>query len=549
MPLIYSVLIPAAILLALLLLIGLVFAAFYKRSTRETSLVRTGSGGRKVIVDGGCVVIPVLHDLMRINMKTLRLEVRRDGTNSLITQDRMRVDVAVEFYVGVQSNEEGIARAAQTLGNKTFAIEDLREMIEGKLVDGLRSVAARMKMDELHEQRSDFVQQVQAAVSEDLVKNGLQLESVALTALDQTPFEQLDDQNAFNAVGMQRLAEITASARKQRAAIEANARVEIEKSEQQAVILTYEVARQAEEARINQSIAISELKANEVAELARRDEDAKRLTEQARISRERDVRGAEVEAKRALDIANQDSAILIAKKSEEESKALAEANTARALAVASEEQVTTARALAVAERQKKITILEAEQTAETEATATRVTARAEKDAADDRAEAILASANAEAQSIQILASASKDRSLAEAEGRRALIAAENEISEALIAYKIATQRLDALPAIIREMVAPANNIDSIKVHQLSGMSLGNSAAGHEGSDGGNPRGAIDQVYDAITQMAVQMPALKALGDSVGISFADGVNGVLGKDFVPAPVAVAGTIAAPEKTAS
>lgn len=529
MSLIYSVLIPAAILLALLLLIGLVFASFYRRSTRETSLVRTGSGGRKVIVDGGCIVIPVLHDLMRINMKTLRLEVKRDGTNSLITQDRMRVDVAVEFYVGVQSSEEGIARAAQTLGSKTFAIEDLREMIEGKLVDGLRSVAARMKMDELHEQRSDFVQQVQAAVSEDLVKNGLQLESVALTALDQTPFDQLDDQNAFNAVGMQRLAEITASARKQRAAIEANARVEIERSEQQAVIQTYEVARQSEEARVAQSILISELKANEVAELARRQEDAKRLTEQARISRERDVRGAEVEAKRALDIANQDSAILIAKKSEEESRATADANTARALAVASEEQVTTARSLAVAERTKKITILEAEQAAETEATATRVTARAEKDAADDRAEAVLASANAEAQSIQILAGAAKERSLAEAEGRRALIAAENEISEALIAYKIATQRLDALPAIIREMVAPAHKIDSIKVHQVSGMHMG---GGQVGETAAEPRGAIDQVYDAITNMAVQMPALKALGDSVGVSFGDGVKGVLGTDFAP-----------------
>jgi len=64
----------------------------------------------------------------------------------------------------------------------------------------------------------------------------LQLISVALTALDQTPFEQLDDQNAFNAVAMQRLDEITASAHKQRAAIEANVRVWIERSEQQAVI-------------------------------------------------------------------------------------------------------------------------------------------------------------------------------------------------------------------------------------------------------------------------------------------------------------------------
>ena len=148
----------------------------------------------------------------------------------------------------------------------------------------------------------------------------LQLVSVALTALDQTPFEQLDDQNAFNAVGMQRLDEITASAHKQRAAIEANVRVWIERSEQQAVIQAYEVARESEEARINRSILMSEWKANEVAELARRQEDAKRLTEQARISHERVVRGAEVEAKRALDIANQERAILIAKKSGEESR-------------------------------------------------------------------------------------------------------------------------------------------------------------------------------------------------------------------------------------
>ena len=175
--------------------------------------------------------------------------------------------------------------------------------------------------------------------------------------------------------------------------------------------------------------------------------------------------------------------------------------------MASEEQVITARSLAVAERQKKIILLEAEPIAETNATATRVTARVGRDAADDRAEAMLASANAEAQSIPILAGAAKDRALAEAEGRSALIPAENAISVALIAYKIATQRLEALPAIIREMVAPANDIDSIKLHQVSGLSFGGAAAGEAGATAG-PRGAVDQVCDAITQMAVQLPALK-----------------------------------------
>ena len=75
-------------------------------------------------------------------MKTLRLEVRHTGDGALITKDRMRVDVGVEFYVSENATEEGIARAAQTLGDRTFFVDQLREMIDGKLVDGLRSVAA-----------------------------------------------------------------------------------------------------------------------------------------------------------------------------------------------------------------------------------------------------------------------------------------------------------------------------------------------------------------------------------------------------------------------
>jgi flotillin len=201
--------------------VALVVSRLIKRATREVSLVRTGAGGRKVIMDGMALVVPMLHDVTPVNMKTLRLEVRRSADGALITRDRMRVDVGVEFYVSVNATNDGISRSAQTLGSRTFDIDALREMIEGKLVDGLRAVAARLTMDELHENRAEFVQQVQNAVSEDLLKNGLELESVSLTALDQTPFEALDENNAFNAVGMRKLAEVIATSKKERAQIDA----------------------------------------------------------------------------------------------------------------------------------------------------------------------------------------------------------------------------------------------------------------------------------------------------------------------------------------
>ena len=65
--------------------------------------------------------------------------------------------------------------------------------------------------------------------------------------------------------------------------------------------------------------------------------------------------------------------------------------------------------------------------------------------------------------------AGKDRALAEAPGRQALITPESEISAAMGSFKVTTQRIKALPAIIREMVAPAQYVNSIRVQQVTGL--------------------------------------------------------------------------------
>ena len=198
-----------AIFLALLA-IGLVFSRLYKRSSKEVSFVRTGFGGQRVIMNGGSLVFPVLHEIVPVNMNTLRLEVNRSDEQALITRDRMRVDAQVEFYVRVQPTQESIANAAQTLGRRTMQPTDLKELVEGKFVDALRAVAAEMAMEELHEQRVNFVQKVQAAVSEDILKNGLELESVSLTGLNQTNRDFFNPQNAFDAEGFSELPEAVA---------------------------------------------------------------------------------------------------------------------------------------------------------------------------------------------------------------------------------------------------------------------------------------------------------------------------------------------------
>ena len=110
------ILIVAGVSVIALLVIGFTLARLYTRATKETAFVRTGLGGEKVIKDGGAVVLPVVHEIIPVNMNTLRIEVEKTSKDALITKDRMRVDVKADFYLRVAPKAAGISMATQTLG-------------------------------------------------------------------------------------------------------------------------------------------------------------------------------------------------------------------------------------------------------------------------------------------------------------------------------------------------------------------------------------------------------------------------------------------------
>ena len=199
----------------------------YLRSSKERAFVRTGFGGQKVVQNGGAFVLPILHEVIPVNMNTLRLEVSRGRDKAIITRDRMRVDVVAEFYVRVQAMPDAIAAAAQTLGQRTMQPETLKELTEGKFVDALRTVAAEMTMEEMHEKRGEYVKRVRAVVAADLLQNGLELETVSLTQFDQTSMEFFDPSNAFDAEGLTRLTEQIERRKKLRNDIEQDTMIQI----------------------------------------------------------------------------------------------------------------------------------------------------------------------------------------------------------------------------------------------------------------------------------------------------------------------------------
>jgi len=520
------VLIAGSILL-LLIILGVVIARLYKRASKEIGFVRTGFGGEKVVMNGGALVLPIFHETMPVNMNTVRLDVERKNSDALITLDRLRIDVKAEFYVRVRPDAQSIAIAAQTLGMRTMHPEALKELVEGKFVDALRSVAAGMTMNQLHEQRSDFVQKVQQVSSVDLAMNGLELESVSLTGLDQTSIEHFNANNAFDAEGLTKLTEQIELRKKARNDIEQDTRVQIETKNLEAERQSMLIARDTEFARLEQEREVEMRRAAQGAEIAREQSlrqqeaeqakiEAKKLVDSQQIEADRTVKEARIAQEQALELARQEQQIAVQNKSREESQAKAEADAARAKAVAAEEQVQTSRQTEIAERTKRIELIDAAREAERAAIQVKVEAEAEKQAASDRAAAVRFAAEGEAEAVKLRAEADRVRFEVEAAGQQAVNEAANLLSSGQVSLQTKMALLKILPELVREAAKPMEAIDSIKIVQVDGITgqggEGGSVSAGQGQDGNLANAAVS----AALRYRAQAPVIDGLMKELGL---------------------------------
>ncbi|WP_281212390.1 flotillin family protein [Shewanella insulae] len=526
-----------------ILVIGLIFAKLYRRASKETAFVRTGFGGEKIIKDGGAIVLPVLHEVIAVNMNTLRIEVEKMQKDALITKDRMRVDVRADFYLRVAPSVEGISMAAQTLGTRTTRVEEVKKLMESKFVDVLRAVAAEMTMTEMHEQRADFVQRVQNNVANDLEKNGLELESVSLTGFDQTDLQFFNENNAFDAEGRARLAKIIEEKRKETNDIEQENRIKIEQRNLEAEKESLEIEKAEEEARLVQQQALEFKRAEQKAEILKKQEQKSREEREAEIAKERavetaqiektkDIETREIEKRKAIEqsriqqmrdieVAEQDKQIAVAEKSEEESAARAKAAEAEKLKVEKEEAVITVRQVAEANRRKEIEVIDARKEAERDAVGVTVEAEAEKRAAEDKASAILTEAKAGADAKKLKAEADEKVYAVEAAGKQALHEAENVLSSEQIELQKALAMLKTLPEVVAQAVKPLENIEGIKILQGYGTSGATQGNGETVLSQG---GIAEQVTSAALNYRANAPIVDAMLRELGM--VDGKKGGL-----------------------
>lgn len=505
---------------------------FYELATKEKAFVRTGLFGEYVVMNGGAFVLPRLQAKTDVNMNTLRLEVVHEKEDALITRDRMRVDVMAEFYVRVKNDEDSVAIAARTLGYKTMNSQELLGLIKGKFVDALRSVAAEMAMKELHEKRTDFIEKVQMSVVEDLAKNGLELEAVSLTGLDQTSVDYFDQENAFDAEGLVRLAEITEARRKERNDIEQNMDLAIKAKNLEAERQRLQMQREEEYAKLEQEREIAIRRVEQETLIAAYQIEKQRETKEAKIAAEleldlkrivaeREIKSESIRTIQSVELAEQERAIAIAEKSRMESAAKAQADKARAAAVLEEETVQKVREMERAERSKAVELIAAQEAAQKEAIAVKVSAAAERQAALDRAEAKRIVAQAESDAKMMLVKAQEEQYRVDAQGTEAINKASNILSDEQIEMQVRLNTLKHLPDIIRESVKPMENIDDIKILQVNGLGgVGNVS----GSLNHGEVSLSDQMVNSALRYRSQAPLVDSLLKEIGLNGGD-INGL------------------------
>ena len=520
----------------MLLTIFTVLSRFYRRCGADEALVRTGSGGNKVVIGGGVLVYPILHQLLRVSLRSVKLSVERSAKNALVTADKIKANVTTELYIKVEPISEDVLAAARSFGDRNVDEHVIADLIEGKLTDALRSVAANQTFMALHANRKQFAERIQEVLSEELKKNGLTLENVSITAFAMLPVKDLDPQDVFDAEGLRAITESVQTNREMTNRIQREKdnqiqaqnvfarkkQLEMEQDQKQAEadqgrkvaeysalqaaetakavyiqeqardLASLEKQRAVETAKVEQlkAVAAAEIGKQKVLEAANIDKD--KAVQTAEIDRQKVIEAAAIDKEKAVEVARIGKQIAITQSEEQEARAQA----AKALALADEEKakqaIVTVETTAKAEREKAIQVI----AAQAEAEVRRAQAEATATVAEKEAEATVLRANASAHQGEV-----------EAQVRRKLLDAENAISARVVMRDILLKALEVAPEVTRELMSPAKAISEIKVLQTNGM------GGQQGvaASGTAPAlGAMSPVLKTILEAGAAYPLMREL---------------------------------------
>ncbi|MGB3637160.1 MAG: SPFH domain-containing protein [Rivularia sp. (in: cyanobacteria)] len=522
-----SLVFPGVIGGLVLLLLASIFAytRIYVITPTNEAFVRTGgvlAKKKTVFLNGGCVVIPGFHELTRVPLREISINVERTGKLAVRTQDYLRANMRVTFYVCISASEEDVQIAAARISRQgRISSEDIKEALETRADDAIRAAAKKKTLAEIDSDKLGFAEEVLNLTQQDLKKVGLTLNNIAISEIEES--DTYDTNNFFDAQGVRLRTETIQRSIQQKREVELTTQVAIEQKELDAQKLSLQISQEKEIAELEQKLKVEALTAQREREIQEaKDKEAAatlrskilqdKSVEEEEIRKKVSVQQSQIEADISLETRNKQLKIAQTEQKQEaevaeitrqqavqsnklqaqvqiaesekiarlaqEDLAISIANKkkdtflAEAEQIQAQEAVQTASETEKAQRNKNLSAIVAEQQAQERDISERKVIEIESFRRRKQAEIAQAAAELEAESIRILAQAERDKALAEAEGIQAKITAENSISNASLSAKIITtiwpELSEKLPEIVSSLAPQPGVIGNTRIYSFPG---------------------------------------------------------------------------------
>ena len=277
---------------AILAFMFIMVATRYKRCASDEILVVYGRvrGGRasRCIHGGATMVWPLIQDYKKLSLVPMTIQINL--TNALSLQN-IRIHVPSTFTVGISTDPTIMNNAAERLLHLNVA--QINEMASEIIFGQLRLTVASLTIEQINQDRDNFLERITLNVGHELHKLGLYLINVNITDItdDSDYIESIGKKAAATAVNAAKadvavadrdgaigaaeanrardiqVAENEAEAEKGKKAAEADQRVYV--NEQEAIAVEGENSSQAQIAKVNADLAEAEATAKQRAEIAK----------------------------------------------------------------------------------------------------------------------------------------------------------------------------------------------------------------------------------------------------------------------------------------
>ncbi|GKX50924.1 flotillin family protein [Budvicia aquatica] len=458
------------------------FKAFYIKVPQGTALIVNDMSSQPKVHFTGALVYPVIYkkEFMRISLLTL--EVDRRGKDGLICKDNLRADITVAFYLRVNETTEDVLKVAKSIGvERASDHQAVSVLFSAKFSEALKTVGKQFDLSKLFEDRQNFRDRIVDVIGKDL--NGYALEDVAIDYLEQTPKSSLDPNNIFDSEGIRKITEITAIHNIETNQKERDQELAIKKKNVETREASLALERQQADAEARQQREIETIRAREAAETLKVKEEERLKAEQARIQTQQEIEIREENRQREVEVAQQNRTRAVSieiekvtrardleivsrerevelqridkeKALEEERKNIANVVRERVAVektvAQEEERIKEVRMVSEADRQKQVTIIQAQADAEQDLVRQVKQAEADENSAKHKALEISTMAQAELEAAAKQAESKKrmaegveaeQAALGLADARVRQAQAEAEEKEGLVQANVTTEKL------------------------------------------------------------------------------------------------------------